>query len=50
VRTFRGRGLREAVLLELALGRAPPQGALIESVIELRKPRGARDDFDERAL
>jgi hypothetical protein len=24
--------------------------ALIESVIELRKPRGARDGFDERAL
>ncbi len=50
VQTFRGRGLREAVLLELPLGRAPPQGALIESVVELREPRGPRDGFDERAL
>ena len=50
VRTFRGRSLREAVLLELPLGRAPPQGALIESIVELREPRGPRDGFDERAL
>jgi predicted membrane metal-binding protein len=50
VHAFRGRALREAVLLELPLGRAPPQGALIESVVELREPRGPRDGFDERAL
>jgi predicted membrane metal-binding protein len=50
VRAFRGRGLSEAVLLELPLGRAPPQGARIESVVELREPRGPRDGFDERAL
>ena len=47
---FRGVALREAVLLELALGRAPPQGAIIESVVELREPRGPSDGFDERAL
>jgi competence protein ComEC len=50
VRTFRGVKLREAVLLELSLGRAPPQGAIIESVLELREPRGPSDGFDERAL
>jgi competence protein ComEC len=50
VQKFRGRGLREAVLLELPLGRAPPQGGLIESVVELREPRGPRDGFDERGL
>ncbi len=50
VREFRRVALREAVLLELPLGRAPPQGALIESVVELRAPRGPRDGFDERAV
>jgi competence protein ComEC len=50
VRTFRGVDLRESVLLELSLGRAPPQGAIIEGVIELREPRGPSDGFDERAL
>jgi competence protein ComEC len=50
LREFRRIGVREAVLLELPRGRAPPQGALIESVVELRAPRGPRDGFDERAL
>ena len=50
VREFRRRPLSEAVLLELPLGRAPPQGAVIESVVELRPPRGPSDGFDERAL
>jgi competence protein ComEC len=50
IRRFRGVQLTEAVLLELPLSRAPPQGALIESVVELRHPRGPRDGFDERAL
>jgi competence protein ComEC len=50
VREFRRIVVTEAVLLELPLGRAPPQGALIESVIELRAPRGPSDGFDERAL
>ncbi len=40
----------EAVLLELPLGRAPPQGALIETVVQLRPPRGPADGFDERGL
>jgi competence protein ComEC len=50
IRRFRGLELREAVLLGLPLGRAPPQGAIIESVVELREPRGPSDGFDERAL
>jgi competence protein ComEC len=50
VREFRRILLTEPVLLELPLGRAPPQGALIESVVELRAPRGPSDGFDERAL
>jgi competence protein ComEC len=50
VREFRRIAIREAVLLELPLGRAPPQGALIESVVQLRSPRGPSDGFDERAL
>jgi competence protein ComEC len=48
VRAFRGVGVREAVLLELPLGRSPPQGAVIETVVELREPRGPSDGFDER--
>ncbi|HEV2712122.1 MAG TPA: ComEC/Rec2 family competence protein, partial [Gaiellaceae bacterium] len=50
VKRFRGVDVREAVLLELPLGRAPPQGAVIETVVELRAPRGPRDGFDERAV
>jgi competence protein ComEC len=50
IRHFRGLAFREAVLLELPLGRAPPQGAVIESVVELRRPREPSDGFGERAL
>ncbi|HET8652455.1 MAG TPA: ComEC/Rec2 family competence protein [Gaiellaceae bacterium] len=48
VRSFRSLRLREAVLLELPPGRAPPQGALVETAVELREPRGPSDGFDER--
>jgi competence protein ComEC len=41
-------GLREAVLLELPLGRSPPQGARLEVLGEIRLPRGPSDGFDER--
>jgi competence protein ComEC len=37
----------EPVLLELPLGRAPPQGAQLEVLGELVEPRGAADGFDE---
>ncbi len=48
VRRFRDVSVRESVLLQLPLGRAPPQGALIESAVELREPRGPSDGFDEQ--
>jgi competence protein ComEC len=37
----------EPVLLELPLGRSPPQGARLELVGELRAPRGPSNGFDE---
>jgi competence protein ComEC len=40
---------REPVLLELPLGRAPPQGARLALVGVLRAPRGPSHGFDERA-
>ena len=49
VRQFGARALREPVLLELPLGRSPPQGAILEVVGELRAPRRAVGGFDERA-
>ena len=39
----------EPVLLELPLGRAPPQGALLEANTTVRLPRPASHGFDERA-
>lgn len=49
VTRFRGEPLRERVLLELPLGRAPPQGAVIELVGRVAPPHGARGGgFDER--
>jgi Domain of unknown function (DUF4131) len=38
----------EAVLLELPLGRAPPQGARLSLIGQLRAPRGPSIGFDER--
>ncbi|HSB39723.1 MAG TPA: ComEC/Rec2 family competence protein [Gaiellaceae bacterium] len=49
VRQFGRLSFREAVLLELPLGRAPPQGALIETVATVRLPRPAKNGFDEAA-
>jgi competence protein ComEC len=39
--------LHEPVLLELPLGRAPPQGAILGLVGELRAPPGPANGFDE---
>ena len=39
----------EPVLLELPPGRAPPQGATLSVLGELRSPRGPSNGFDERA-
>src|SRR5215210_4586689 len=48
VRTFGRLRFREAVLLELPLGRSPPQGAVLEAVTTVRLPKPAEDGFDER--
>ncbi len=41
-------GLREPVLLDLPVGRSPPQGAIIALRGRLRLPRPASHGFDER--
>ena len=48
VLAFAGRQVDERVQLELPLGRAPPQGALIDLLAAVRLPRGPADGFDER--
>jgi competence protein ComEC len=48
VRRFGRLRFRESVLLELPLGRAPPQGSLLEAVTTVRLPRPAKRGFDER--
>jgi competence protein ComEC len=48
VRRFGRLRFREPVLLELPLGRAPPQGSLLEAVTTVRLPRPAKGGFDER--
>ena len=48
VKRFGRLRFREAVLLELPLGRAPPQGSLLEAVVTVRLPRPAKGGFDER--
>jgi competence protein ComEC len=45
---FAGRTIDERVQLELPLGRAPPQGALIDVLAFVRSPRGPANGFDER--
>jgi competence protein ComEC len=45
---FAGRRIDERVQLELPLGRAPPQGALIDVLAFVRLPRKATNGFDER--
>lgn len=49
VRRFRSLVVRERVLLELPLGRAPPQGGVLDLLAEIRLPHGPRNGFDERA-
>jgi competence protein ComEC len=38
----------EPILLELPLGRAPPQGAILDVLGVLKRPRGPQNGFDER--
>ncbi len=48
VRRFGRLRFREPVLLELPLGRAPPQGTVLEAITTVRLPRPASHGFDER--
>jgi competence protein ComEC len=50
VRRFGRLRFREAAELELPLGRSPPQGALIESIVTVRLPKPPKEGFgfDER--
>ena len=48
VRQFGSHTLRERVLLELPVGRSPPQGAILVLRVTIGAPRGAEDGFDER--
>lgn len=49
VRRFGRIAPAEDVLLTLPLGRAPPQGALLELVGRIERPRTSEHGFDERA-
>jgi competence protein ComEC len=48
VRRFGVRSLRERVLLQLPVGRSPPQGAVLALRARVEAPRGPEDGFDER--
>jgi competence protein ComEC len=48
VTRFAGRAMREPVQLKLPLGRAPPQGAILEALVRVTAPRGPQNGFDER--
>jgi competence protein ComEC len=48
LRRFGGVTVDERVQLELPLGRAPPQGAILDFVGVVRLPRGPSSGFDER--
>jgi competence protein ComEC len=49
VRSFRYRPVRERALLVLPVGRSPPRGTIVESVVRVAEPRPAGHGFDERA-
>jgi competence protein ComEC len=46
---FGGRRLREPALLELPLGRSPPQGGILEAVAVVQLPQGPANGFDEHS-
>jgi len=48
VTRFAAQELREPVQLKLPLGRAPPQGAILEALVRVKAPRGPQNGFDER--
>ena len=48
VERFAGRKIREPVLLQLPVGRSPPQGAVLRLPVLVAEPRRSEDGFDER--
>ena len=48
LRRFTMRSIHEPVLLELPLGRSPPEGAIIDALVVIKEPRGPSHGFDER--
>ena len=48
VTSFDGHELREPVQVKLPLGRAPPQGAILQALVRVTAPRGPQNGFDER--
>lgn len=48
VGAFRGAPIDEPVQVELPLGRAPPQGAILNALAVVKEPRGPSHGFDER--
>ncbi|MBM2821999.1 MAG: ComEC/Rec2 family competence protein [Thermoleophilia bacterium] len=49
VRRFAESRVRERVLLLLPVGRSPPRGAILETVVRVTEPREPEGGFDERA-
>ena len=47
--SYRNVAIRERVLLELPVGRSPPQGDVLALRVEVAAPRGPSDGFDERS-
>jgi competence protein ComEC len=45
---FGDRDVREPVLLQLPVGRSPPQGSILELPVLVAEPRSGEDGFDER--
>ncbi len=49
IERFGDREVREPVLLQLPVGRSPPQGSILELPVLVAEPRSSADGFDERA-
>jgi len=49
VTRFGDSRIRERVLLVLPVGRSPPRGAILETVVRIAEPREPEGGFDERA-
>jgi hypothetical protein len=47
VTRFAGRALREPVELKLPLGRAPPQGAILDALVRVTAPRGPKNGYGD---